>query len=202
MSMDYRICRGNFEIADERSFLAEIRKIAGSSSIYIVFFDRNSIAGCDHIRVAVSLAERSFFEYKTPISNSFEMEILLYAFGTRQTGFASGFGIHKGTNESVIVFCMKNDSISGDDREKETVSFDQVFRRVLSGISSLEECIGKEIHLLGEEDCRNVVKGRSCDEISRLAEIFYITPEELEVCGEEKIEEVVIERCALLDVNR
>ncbi|WP_048149688.1 KEOPS complex subunit Cgi121 [Methanolacinia paynteri] len=202
MSIDYRICRGNFEIADERSFLAEIRKIAGSSSAYIIFFDRNSIAGCDHIRAAVSLAERSFFEYKTPISNSFEMEVLLYAFGTRQTGFASGFGIHKGMNESVIVICRKNDSISGEDREKKKESFDQVFRRVVSGISSLEGCTGKEIHLLGEEDCRNIAEERSGDKISRLAEIFSITPRELEVCGGERIEEIVIERCALLDVNR
>ncbi|WP_421909592.1 KEOPS complex subunit Cgi121 [Methanolacinia petrolearia] len=202
MSMDYRIYRGDFEIADERSFLAEIRKIAGSSSAYIIFFDRNSIAGCDHIRAAVSLSDRSFFEYKTPISNSFEMEVLLYALGTRQTGFASGFGIHKGANESVIVICMDNDSISGEDREKKTESFDQVFGRVISGISSLEECTGKEIHLFGEEDCRNIAGERSADKISRLAEIFSITPGELEVCGEERIEEIVIERCALLDVNR
>jgi KEOPS complex subunit Cgi121 len=202
MSMDYRICRGDFEIANERSFLAEIRKIGGSSSAYIVFLDRNSIAGYDHIRAAVSLAERSFFEYKTPISNSFEMEVLLYVLGTRQTGFASGFGIHKGTNESLIVVCMKSDSISGEDRDKKTKAFDQVVKRVVSGISSLEECTGKEIHLLGEEDCTSIAEERSSQKISRLVEIFSITPEELEVCGEERIEEIVIERCALLDVNR
>ena len=202
MSMNYRLYRGDFEITDERSFLTKIRKIADFSSAHIVFLDRNSVAGCTHIRAAVSLAERSFFEYKTPISNSFEMEVLLYAFATRQTGFASGFGIHKGENESVIVVCREKDLNSEEYTGEKAGSFNQAADRVASEISSLEEYLGMKIHLLDEEECANIAKKRTNDKIFRLAEIFSITPEELEICGNNRIEEIVIERCALLDVNK
>lgn len=199
MSMDYRIYRGAFDIRGDREFLAKIREIAESAGVYIIFFDRSAIAGCNHIRTALSLAERSFFEYGTPISNFFEMEVLLYAFGTRQTGLASGFGIHRGLNDSVILICKK-ERRQAEEKEKEI--FDAAADNTAFRLSSLEECIGKELHPVTEEDCRKASWSRTEEESLRLAKIFSITPEELKICGGNRIEELVVERCAILDVNK
>lgn len=199
MTMYSGIYTGRFDIPSERDFLGNIREIAESFSVYIVFFDRSAIAGCRHIRAALSLAERSFFEYETPISNFFEMEVLLYAFGTRQTGFASGFGIHRGENDSVILICRRESGKTGESGE---ASFRNAVKEVIAKISSLEECPEGMIASIGADDCRKLFQDRTEDETAKLAETFQITPEEIEVCGKSRIEELVIERCALLDVNK
>ena len=48
-------------------------------------------------RAAVAQAARAFQE-GTNISNTLEMEALLYAAGSRQCNIASSFGIHEGEN--------------------------------------------------------------------------------------------------------
>ncbi|MBN1432269.1 MAG: hypothetical protein JW931_05810 [Methanomicrobiaceae archaeon] len=194
--MNYRIYTGKFDIPGERKFLGEVRDIGKSSSVYIVFFDASAIAGCRHIRAALSFAERSFFENKNPISNFFEMEILLYALGTRQTGFASGFGIHRGMNDSVILICSR---IPEDGKRKD---FEEKAGDAAGRIASLDECTENNIILVRDEDCLEHLGNLTADRISGLAEIFSLTREEIELCGTDRIEELVIERCALLDVNR
>jgi len=201
MVMNYRIYKGTFNIPAERDFLAKIREIAESESLYIVFFNRSAIAGCDHIRAALSFAERSFFEYRKPVSNFFEMEVLLYTLGTRQTGIASGFGIHKGQNDSVILICRREKEPEEGSRTA-AESFEDAANRAAAGISSLEERTGTEPRPLTGERCLETFENRSGEEISRLAEIFSIGPEEIKMCGKNRIEELVIERCSLLDVNK
>jgi KEOPS complex subunit Cgi121 len=61
------------------------------------------IAGERHVRKAVFNAVRSFRQ-GNPISNTLEMEALLYAAGTRQCAIASSFGIHNGENR-IYVCC-------------------------------------------------------------------------------------------------
>jgi KEOPS complex subunit Cgi121 len=61
------------------------------------------IAGERHVRKAVFNAVRSFRQ-GNPISNTLEMEALLYAAGTRQCAIASSFGIHDGENR-IYVCC-------------------------------------------------------------------------------------------------
>lgn len=199
--MKHRIYRGTFEIPDERDFLTKIREISESSSVFIVFFDKNAIAGCDHIRAALSFAERSFFEYRNPVSKFFEMEVLLYAFGTRQTGFASGFGIHRGHNDSLILICRKDEE-SEESALKAKELFDSSAAGVIFEIAGLDECTGNEIQILTKDSCLVISTERSDSDISRLAKIFDITTDEIEICGKDRLEELVIERCALLDVNR
>jgi KEOPS complex subunit Cgi121 len=188
-----------FEIASETDFLKKIRKIADSLTVYIVFFDRTAVAGCSHIRTALSFAERSFFEYKTPVSNFFEMETLLYTFGTRQTGFASSFGIHRGANDSVILICRREGEEEPGRGEE---LFDAAVEGVVLGISSLTECAGNGISPVTGDECREFVLNRTGENIAKIAEIFSITREEIEICGMERLEELVTERCALLDVNK
>ncbi len=211
--MDYRIYRGTFDIPDEREFLAKIREIAESGGVYIVFLDSSAVAGCNHIRTALSLAERSFFENKNPISNFFEMEVLLYALGTRQTGVAARYGIHEGGNDSYILVCRRKteeknerkgteDRISRPDSSPASGPFDNVAARAAGRISELEESSGGGFMPVLDGECLDIQEERSPEKISRLSEIFSITPEEIAICGSRRIEELVIERCVLLDVNR
>lgn len=192
MSMEFGLFPGNFEIVNERDFLEKVRKIADDFSVNIIFFDSAAVAGTKHIETALSLAERSFYEYKTPISNFFEMEVLLYAFGTRQTGYASGFGIHKGMNDSLICICRRSE-------EQEAFgSFGVLLDKVSDRLRELAECRSKKLITVPKEQ----EEVMSDEKISLLLKIFEITPEELDVCGKDRIGEIVIERCALLDVYK
>lgn len=192
--MDYRIYRGKFEVPSEKEFLAKIREIGESEQVYIILFDSSAIAGCDHMRAALFLAERSYFEYKTPISKFFEMETLLYALGTRQTEVAANFGIRRGFNDSFVLLCRMITEFGE--------SFDVVSGKISEKISNLKECEGGRLQVLKEEECQKISRGKMKKGISKLMEVFFITPEELEICGEDRIEEIVIERCCLLGINK
>ncbi len=93
-----------FEIEDCVRFLNWIREIAGECGTHIVVFDAERMAGREHARSALAHAWRSYFE-GAPISNSFEMEALLYAAGTRQCLVATTFGVHEGPNRSFVCIC-------------------------------------------------------------------------------------------------
>jgi KEOPS complex subunit Cgi121 len=62
------------------------------------------IAGSVHAATAVAMAVRSF-EEGLPISNTLEMESLLFAAGSRQCNIAASFGLHKGENR-VYICCF------------------------------------------------------------------------------------------------
>jgi KEOPS complex subunit Cgi121 len=68
------------------------------------------MAGPDHVKTAIQHAQRSFFSEK-PISNSFEMEALLFAAGSRQCSAATLFGIHAGENVLFVCMCPPKDKV-------------------------------------------------------------------------------------------
>jgi len=80
---NYEIRKARMTIEDRSEFLRIIQGIARKYSIHIVCFDAEKMAGRDHAKAAIYHAQRSFFSGK-PISNSFEMEALLFAAGSRQ----------------------------------------------------------------------------------------------------------------------
>ena len=82
-------------------FLRTIQEIARSNSTCIVCFDADKMAGRDHAKTALQHAQRSFFTEK-PISNSFEMEALLFAAGSRQCLVAALFGVKEGENRIFV----------------------------------------------------------------------------------------------------
>jgi KEOPS complex subunit Cgi121 len=93
----YEIRQAEIIIDDRDAFLCTLQEIARSNSTHIVCFDADKLAGRDHAKIALHHAVRSFFSGK-PISNSFEMEALLFAAGSRQCLVAALFGIKKGIN--------------------------------------------------------------------------------------------------------
>ncbi|NMB78526.1 MAG: hypothetical protein GYA23_05465 [Methanomicrobiales archaeon] len=91
-------------IANRQAFLDELRALAAAHAMHIICFNADMIAGKAHAEMAVRLACRAFDE-STAISNTLEMEALLYAAGSRQCTIASPFGIHEGENR-LFVCCV------------------------------------------------------------------------------------------------
>jgi len=91
-------------IEDEGQFLSGIRQVSMDHESVIVMINADNIAGIAHVKAAILHAFRAYKE-KTTISNSPEMEVLLYAAGSRQCSVATRFGIHRGWNRAYLCIC-------------------------------------------------------------------------------------------------
>jgi KEOPS complex subunit Cgi121 len=129
------------------------------------------MAGQVHAEAAISHAFRAFSKGNA-ISNSVEMEALLYAAGSRQCQQGTEFGIHPGDNRVYLCICPGNTRVRND----------------------LEK-IGR---YCDEEDWETFSEEKQ----SLLMEIFGITDEEIGVVGIGRLQDLVLERVALLEVYR
>ena len=91
-------------IRDLAAFLRDLRAVAADHDTHIICFNADMIAGRVHALSAVARAVRAFEEGDT-ISNTLEMESLLFAAGSRQCNIAASFGIHEGENR-VYICCF------------------------------------------------------------------------------------------------
>jgi KEOPS complex subunit Cgi121 len=91
-------------VSDRTALLATIREIALLHHTHIVCFNAEKMAGLLHAESTVRHAQHAFSN-GSAISNSFEMEALLYAAGSRQCSIAAQFGIHEGKNLLFICCC-------------------------------------------------------------------------------------------------
>ena len=90
-------------IEDRVTFLHKIRTIAESFDTHIICFNADMLASKRHARTALHHAVRSF-RNGSMVSNTLEMEALLFAAGSRQCSVAASFGVHDGNN-SLLVCC-------------------------------------------------------------------------------------------------
>lgn len=109
----YEIRQAEIIIDDRDAFLCTIQEIARKNCTHIVCFDADKLAGRDHAKIALQHALRSFFSGK-PISNSFEMEALLFASGSRQCLVATLFGIKEGVNRIFACIHPGNEDVWKD----------------------------------------------------------------------------------------
>jgi len=91
-------------VRDTASFLCDLRAVAIAHNTHIICFNADMIAGRIHAVTAVARAVRAF-EEGAAISNTLEMEALLFAAGSRQCSLATSFGIHTGENH-VYICCF------------------------------------------------------------------------------------------------
>lgn len=104
---------GTLDIPDVGEFLKFLNDIARKHSVVVQALDADKLAGERHLRFAVEKAIRSF-ELGRNIATSLEMEILLYAAGTRQIGRALDMGVRKGRNNiAIVVVGDGNNAYSG-----------------------------------------------------------------------------------------
>ena len=92
--------RGKINIEDA---IKKLRKFCSPCQI----FDASVICGKEHILAACHHAEKAF-EYKKNISNSLDMEILLYVAGKRQINEAIKFAGAKNNGKYVFLFYGKS----------------------------------------------------------------------------------------------
>ena len=97
------------EIKEPEEFLRTVRMIALRHGVCVILFNASMMAGIAHVRSSLFHALRALREERT-ISNSLEMEALLYACGSRQCQHAVRFGIHAGRNDAYLCICPGRDA--------------------------------------------------------------------------------------------
>ncbi|MEI8330633.1 MAG: KEOPS complex subunit Cgi121 [Methanomicrobiales archaeon] len=100
-SNTYDIRAGISNIEDRAAFLCSLRAIAELNNTRIICFNADMLAGIRHAHVAMFHSVRAY-KKGTMVSNTLEMEALLYAAGSRQCSLAASFGIHPGKNNLYV----------------------------------------------------------------------------------------------------
>jgi len=176
----YTIAACSVYIKDVPLFLKKLDDIGRKTGYHIVLLRRYYIAGQHHIETAIKHAIRSF--YTKPIAKTLEIEILLFIAATRQTGRINQFGVQEGENECYICLIPR-------------ITEDQI--KPWDLLQELE--INIETRMNPEYKISNDI-----DNI-RLAffmDQYDITPEELAVTQESRLEDLVCERVALLSIEK
>jgi KEOPS complex subunit Cgi121 len=151
-------------------FLKKIRKFSGENNLIIQIFNADLIYGKNHLVSSVKHAKRAFNTNKN-VTNSIEMEILLYASGERQIKLAiSKMGVKIG-NSKVAFVVLK------DKGQIENIT------------------INKLMKLLGFSREDKVLEGNK-DKIVN----FGITEQEINTITESKYGDLILEKVAMVDV--
>lgn len=158
-------------VHDLTAFLRDLRSIAADHDTHIICFNADMLAGRVHAVSAVERAVRAF-EEGINISNTLEMECLLFAAGSRQCSIAATFGIHEGENR-MYIYCYPA-------RAKVWVALEPLFRFVRVGWDIIDP--DKRVQLMKTFSI-------SPAELSAAG-------------GIERIVDLVLERVALLQVVR
>jgi KEOPS complex subunit Cgi121 len=160
-------------IEHRQAFLARLRCIGKEFCTSIILFNADMLSGRRHAESAVRFARRSW-DGGSAIANTFEMEALLYAAGSRQCNVGFKFGIHEGENR-LFVCCEPGEADGAWD-----------------ALSDLIEYVDADIFESMDQEKRE-----------RLADLFGITSPELEsIDSGTTITDLVLERVALLQVLR
>jgi len=159
---EYDIFQAVFVVDDNAKFLREVRRIADEYDTHIIFFDADRLAGRDHVTAALRHARRSWAG-GDPIANSFEMEALLYAAGTRQCQVAAFFGIHPGENRAYVVLSPPAPGVL--ERLEELVTlvdedWEEISPEKRERLAELFGITPEEISVVGEERFRDLVLER------------------------------------------
>jgi KEOPS complex subunit Cgi121 len=165
--------KGNIQDID--LFLKEIQKISEEYSIVIQAMDADWIYVKNHLISAINHAKRAF-EQKKNSTNSFAMEILLYASGDRQIQKAiKKIGVKKGSVRVAFIFT-----------NKEKYEIEQKIS---------EEVIEKVLTIFDLERDDKVLEGDS-----NTLKKFGITKKELNTLPESKYGDIILEKVAMVDV--
>lgn len=211
--------RAELSVKNIAECLKAVKKVADAENVYIICLNADCIAGYGHIESAVFHAKRSWYEDK-PIANSFEMEVLLYTGARRQCNEIGEFGLHKGNNDLFVCVCgeMKNktEDKKGKVTECRAENCDERYAEYCEKnekvFSELEREIG--LKLMNGDDRDDTDDCNDCDDrddrddkisdkkLKKLMKLFDIPDEELSEVGIGRIEELIVEKVALLDIQK
>jgi tRNA threonylcarbamoyladenosine modification (KEOPS) complex Cgi121 subunit len=161
-------------IQNIKSFLDKIQDFAKKYDIIIQVFNADMIYGKNHLISSIEHARRSM-KRKTNTTNSLEMEILLYASGERQLKLAiPKMGIKKGQSNIAFIILFDNK------REKDLV---------------IDNLIDELAKLFSLNINNKILKGN----ISVLKR-FCIDDNEIKTVMEDKYEDLILEKIAMVDI--
>jgi KEOPS complex subunit Cgi121 len=158
----FEIRQAKMAIDDLAAFLQTIRSIALRHSTHIICFNAENMAGSKHAETAIQYAERSFFSGK-PISNSFEMEALLFAAGSRQCDIAVLFGIHEHENKTFVCSYPLNEHVwedLSDNMDFVTENWNEISPDKEERLKSLFCISDEELALVGRERILDLILER------------------------------------------
>ncbi|MDR2855513.1 MAG: KEOPS complex subunit Cgi121 [Methanomicrobiales archaeon] len=176
----YAIFPCSVYIKDVPIFLKELSHIGLQTGYHIVLIRTYYVAGLRHIETAITHALRSFST--KPIAKTLEVEILLFAAATRQTGQIHAFGVQPGENTCYICLISR----LGETQRK---PFD-LLKELQIDFNTMMAPYGTTSY--DENDLR----------ISFFKEQYSITAEELTMMGKDRLEDLVCERVALLFLTK
>jgi KEOPS complex subunit Cgi121 len=166
----FEIRQVRFEVSDIAGFLTWLRDVSHRNGVSVVCFNADLMAGKTHVISAMLHALRAG-RNSTCISDSFEIEALLYASGSRQVQEGVKFGVRQGLNRCYLCVYPVNSQVWPELSERMTFS---------------------------SEDWEQITD----EKMEILILLFGITTEEIGVTGKNRIRDLVLERVALLDVNK
>jgi len=151
-----------FTVEDNVGFLRKVREVADACGTHIILLDADRLAGREHVEAALRHARRSWAGGE-PIANSFEMETLLYAAGSRQCQVGSSFGIHPGKNRAFVAVCPPAPGVR--DRLSRLVTFvDEDWEAIdpakRARLADLFGITPEEVAVVGEGRVRDLVLER------------------------------------------
>lgn len=164
------IVQYEIDIDDPKDYLRKIHETGSRFGTTIILFNAELMAGRAHVCAALQHAFRAFREGYS-ISNSPEMEALLYASASRQCHLGVRFGVHQGKNSAYLCLCPES-------------------------LPALDLLLTEGALI---EDDWDVF---SPEKVHRLMDVFGVTSRELGVAGNRNISDLVLERVALLEVQR
>ena len=169
---------GNVSIATVSDFLAVLNGIAQDYAVTIQAMDAMLIAGAEHLTSAVQKAIRAL-AHNRGITSDFGLEILLYASGRRQIERALAMGVTEGEHTVAVVIV----DVAGD---KDLDAVAEAVKRE----TGIEKVPLRELEVDPLDEQKK----------AHLKRFFAITDAELDAVGEQKLQMLVLERVALLDV--
>ncbi len=170
---DVVVVEGRLKTDDVDGFLDELGEIGGRHDVAVQAFNARYVASPRHLRHAVAKARRAF-ERGEEVADTLAMETMLYVAGTRQISVATETGVRAGGCDAAVVLTPEMD---GDlDRVPE------------AAVEEVEALLSPgEVDYLDREVA---------------TEFFDVSDEELAAVGDHKLELLVLERVALLDVDK
>jgi len=170
---------GTATVEDTDEFLAELGAVGDAHGCTVQAFDARYVAGREHLRRALELADRAF-ERDENVARDRAVELLCRAAGRRQIDRALAIGVGGGTTAVAVVVAAGTDpGDSGgtpDERERRAA---------------------REIEGLAAVDAGDVDLG----DPARLREFFAVGESELSATTAD-LEDLVLERVAMLTVEK
>ncbi len=153
----YEIRAAIATINDRTAFLEAIRTIANAHNTHIICFNADMLAGTRHAHTAICHAVRSYTK-ETMVSNTLEMEALLFAAGSRQCSLAAPFGIHEGENHLYVCCYPKCDTVWDD-----LAPVVQVVEDAWEGIDPQKQAYLMDLFTITREELATINDGRLTD---------------------------------------